>query len=61
MHTFYKNQLDNDTSDLLLVFVDRVTIKCFKSKIQKYFGTVKVTLKIFRTLFFLACASRNVS
>lgn len=53
MSTFYKYQLHNDTSDLWLVFVDRVAIKCFKSKIWKYFGTVEVTLQIFKTLFFL--------
>lgn len=53
MPAFYINQLDNYALELLLVIVDRVAIKCFESKIWKYFGTVKVPLQIFRILFFL--------
>lgn len=53
MPTFYINQLDNYALELLLVIVDRVAIKCFESKIWKYFETVKVPLQIFRILFFL--------
>lgn len=53
MPAFYKEQVDNYTLELLLVIVDRVAIKYFKSKICKYFGTVKVIFQIFRTQYFL--------
>lgn len=51
MPTSHINHIDNYTLELLLVIVDSVAIKCFKSKIWKYSGTVKVPLQIFRTLF----------